>query len=133
MNDHCGNVVLRVDVVEGEIYFVTACTTYDAPFEGETCTALQFSEETGVLNGCVAHYNDERCNSWESLKLDCSNVFHLAVIQKCQAVTAATSYEFLPNYDLPKVKEAEKVVDPVSALGFKNPAPKSSVARVAMG
>lgn len=124
-NDHCGNVVSRVDVVEGDIYSVTACATYDAPFEGETCTALQFSEATGGISGCVAHYDDTRCNycgvcaDGKSLKLDCSNVFHLAVISECQEVSRDTSYEFLPNYDFPREDEAKKVVDPLSALSFK--------------
>lgn len=122
--NRCGMVKSTVSVVKGELESITACATYDAPF-GETCTALQLCD--GGICGCVAIYNGERCNSCkvceggESVKQDCSNVYEHAVLQQCQAVSASTSYEFLPDYALPKSME------PIGPIGFQT---KSSAGRV---
>ena len=105
----CGTVETTVAVVNGKFESVTACATYDAPF-GETCTALQLCDDNGKICGCVANYNGQMCQSCSvcengaSIMIDCSNVYVHAVTEQCQNVTAATSYEFLPNYSLPAGK-----------------------------
>jgi hypothetical protein len=66
--------------------------------------------------GCWATYNGQPCNACHvcdiqeddnnnstntntrGLTLDCSNVQEHAIVEQCQPLTLATSYEFLPNY-----------------------------------
>lgn len=123
-NDHCGHVQSTVAIESGEVKAVTACSTYDTPMEGETCTKLQIQE--GKLESCVAHYNGERCNSCticdgaNSVKLDCSNVYNEAILETCQFVSANSSYEFLPNYPISENHKAERVDQPKSSsIGFE--------------
>jgi hypothetical protein len=108
----CGSVSSTVNVVNGQMESVTACTTFEAPL-GETCTALQQcptlsdSGETAhtdsqAICGCLATYNGVPCTSCTvcddqaSLTLDCSNVYEHAATEQCQPVK--NSYEFLPYY-----------------------------------
>jgi hypothetical protein len=108
----CGSVSSTVNVVNGQMESVTACTTYEAPL-GETCTALQqcptsndaevgTQTDSQAICGCMATYNGIPCASCTvcddqvSLTLDCSNVYEHAVTEQCQPVQ--NSYEFLPYY-----------------------------------
>jgi hypothetical protein len=56
--------------------------------------------------GCTAIYDGASCRSCEGceggngLKLDCTNIWDEVIIGECQTVTAATSFEFIPKFNI---------------------------------
>jgi hypothetical protein len=104
----CGGVKSEVQVVDSEIQTVTACVDFSAPLDlAETCTQVQICEDDSTkICGCTAIYDGAACNSCEvceggnGLKLDCTNIRDEVVIDTCQAITAARSFEFIPNFDI---------------------------------
>jgi hypothetical protein len=104
----CGSVKSEVKVVESEIKTVTACVDYSAPLDlAETCTQVQICEDDRTkICGCTAIYDGAACNSCEvceggdGLKLDCTNIRDEVVIDTCQAITAANSFEFIPDFNI---------------------------------
>ena len=93
-----------VSVVQGQVDSVTACSDHLPPF-ASTCVALQFcQDDTERVCSCLAAYDGFVCNECQvcgegqSIKLDCSNIFADAVVDECQPVQKASSYEFIPSY-----------------------------------
>jgi hypothetical protein len=120
-DNFCGGVKSQVEVVDSKIKTVTACVDFAAPFDlAQTCTQVQICEDDkSEICGCTAIYNGLACNSCEvceggnALKLDCSNIREDVVIETCQAVTAASSFEFIPDFQI----QAPAVPDNVSGSG----------------
>jgi hypothetical protein len=104
----CGSVKSEVKVVDSEIKTVTACVDFSAPLDlAETCTQVQICEDDRTkICGCTAIYDGTACNSCEvceggnGVKLDCTNIRDEVVIDTCQAITAAESFEFIPNFNI---------------------------------
>jgi hypothetical protein len=104
----CGGIKSEVKVVDSEIETVTACVDFSAPLDlAETCTQVQVCEDdSSKICGCTAIYDGAACRSCEvceggnGLKLDCTNIRDEVIIGECQAVTAATSFEFIPNFNI---------------------------------
>lgn len=106
-NNVCGGVKSNVEVVDNEIQTVTACVDFSAPNDlKELCTKVEVCEDDkSAICGCTAIYDGTACASCEvcdggnAVRLDCSNIREDIVINTCQAVTASTSFEFIPDFD----------------------------------
>lgn len=102
----CGEVKSKVEVVNNAIETVTACVDFATPQDlNEICTKVEICEDdNSAICGCTAIYGGKACQSCEicdgrnSLKLDCSNIREDVIIDVCQAVTAASAYEFVPDF-----------------------------------
>ncbi len=112
--DKSVSVLSSVDVIEGAVQTVTACTDHPDPY-GKTCTALQFCEDDSErVCSCLATYDDQSCrmcqvcDGGEGVQVDCSNVFEQASVQECQPVKQSTSFEFVPNF--PFIESEKNVV-----------------------
>jgi hypothetical protein len=104
----CGSVKTEAKIVDSEIKTVTACADFSSPLDlKETCTQVHICEDDRTkICSCTAIYDGKACNSCEvceggnGLKLDCANIRDDVVIDTCQAVTAANSFEFIPDFNI---------------------------------